>query len=90
VKKIFKYVLQPDQHELELPLGTLILSVAEQFDQVVMYAMVNPEMDFKKRIGICIVGTGHEVPSLVAESWAFKGTVKLMGGALMFHIFIKE
>jgi hypothetical protein len=85
--KIFKYILKAeDKQVLTLPLPAKILSVAEQFQNIVLYAMVYPDC----RQGsvdrtIYIVGTGHDAEHLYDKT--FIGTVKLAEGALMFHIF---
>jgi hypothetical protein len=65
-----------------------ILSVEEQYDGIVLYALVDitpdlPEMEKT----IFIHGTGHE---FTMDNKCFIGTVKLHEGWLMFHVFEKR
>jgi len=84
--KIFKYPLEITDHsELLLPAGAKILSVIEQDENIVLYAMVDPTMEYNKSRKIRIVGTGHEIDDLMG--FTFLGTVSLIGGKLIFHIF---
>jgi len=85
--KIYKYLLEvTDEQVLELPKNAGILSVAEQNGNIVLYAMVNPEMHTEK-IRIAIIGTGHEIPR-PQDLDRFVGTVKQRGGLLMWHVFV--
>lgn len=86
MKKIFKYVIPvTDHHILHLPEGAKILSVANQHDNIVMYALVDPEKT-AKRLDIRVCGTGHALDNRI-EQMTFIGTVSLHGGRLMFHVF---
>ena len=89
LKKIYKYTLQiEDKQTLKLPEGSKILSVAEQNNSIVLYALVNTDTENVERVSVIIHGTGH--PANDVEDYAFLGTVKLYGGDLMFHVFIKR
>jgi hypothetical protein len=86
-KKIFEYVLSlKDESELQLPAGAQILSVMEQKNEIVLYAIVNTSVEVTKTISVRVVGTGHAVDFDLNE-YGFVGTVSLHGGALMFHVF---
>jgi len=84
-QRIFKYLLDQGEQVINMPCGSTILSVDEQNDEIVLYAMVNPDVNpVSAGRRILVVGTGWEF-SLNVEK--FIGTVKLEYGALMFHVF---
>lgn len=86
---IYKYEIPVvDEFDLNLPLGSKILSVVEQNDNIVLYAMVIPEL-ITKPVKIRVIGTGNPMPSGMSD-YEFLGTVKLYEGKLMFHIFYKR
>ena len=86
MKRIFKYPLPvKDLVFLDLPGGAKVLSVAEQANEIVLYALVDDEMQSAERQAFRIVGTGH--PCEDVPPMTFLGTVKLYGGTLMFHVF---
>ena len=90
-RKVFKYILNPYELDkdsrlnLELPMGSVVLSVAEQRGKMVLYALVDDSETAKENNIIYIHGTGHNTE--VSHFSRFLGTVKLEDGALMFHIF---
>ena len=90
MKKIYKYQIIPqDFQALELPEGSKILSVSEQYNNIVLHALVNPDIEEIDIYDIAVKGTGHDFPKKL-DTYTFLGTVKLMNGALMFHIFYKK
>ena len=92
MKKIYKYNLFPtDIQALNLPIGSKILSVEEQYGNIVLYALVEtaPEFNFEDSYVFLIKGTGHICEEDLSE-FNFLNTVKLQNGALIFHIFYKK
>ncbi|MDD5487265.1 MAG: hypothetical protein PHW65_06910 [Dehalococcoidales bacterium] len=88
MKKIYKYTLQiEDKQTLKLPEGSKILSVAEQNNSIVLYALVNTATENAEHVSVIIHGTGHQANDV--DGCTFLGTVKLYGGDLMFHVFVK-
>jgi hypothetical protein len=86
-KKIYKYVIPTtDESELQLPAGAQILSVMEQGNGIVLYAIVNTSVEVTKTVSVRVVGTGHRIDFDLNE-YKFIGTVSLHGGVLMFHVF---
>ena len=86
MKKIYKYDLSmEDRQIISLPLNSKILSVKDQYDGIVLYALVDTEREEQEKHSIIIHGTGHSADDL--EGYKFLGTVKLMNGQLMFHVF---
>lgn len=90
--KIFKYTLASiDRQTLELPKNAHILSVAEQHNNIVLYAIVDITEKEKYSYIVRVYGTGQSLSfDEDLEKFEFFGTVKLMDGMLMFHVFIGE
>lgn len=89
--KIFKYTLLPiDGQVVEMPVtrDLQILSAKEQDGQIVVYAMVNQDAPKTLRVSFRVFGTGFELTPDI-HLYTFLDTVKLQGGALMFHVFYK-
>ena len=71
-----------------LPTGATPASVEEQDGSIVLYVKVPHEVATNERWGVKIVGTGHTFED--DGSWKFIGTVKLLNGKLMFHVFLRN
>lgn len=83
---IWKFPLEvTDLQFVPMPAAAEILSVAVQREQIVLYALVDPNAPTVDQ-WFAIVGTGHPVPQSVSRK-NFLGTASLHGGALMFHVF---
>ena len=88
MRKILKYPLTiTDEQPLRLPLGSEILSVMEQNDQIVLYALIDADQKLTSEYTISIRGTGHNIDELTINN--FIGTCKLFNGHLMYHVFIR-
>jgi len=92
MKKVYKYtILRTSQSTVEdhllLPRGAQILSVAEQRDEIVLYAVTDNLQTEYENYRIHIAGTGHPLPDDI-DTARFLGTVNLMEGSLMFHVYV--
>ena len=86
---IYKYPLHVlDGQSLTLPEGAQILSVAEQYNGIVLYAYVDPKSPETDCYTVRIHGTGHQIADITG--FIFLGTCKLYDGRLMFHVFYKK
>jgi hypothetical protein len=84
---IHKFTLAPTENgELKIRGFVKSLSVENQRESIVMYALIDLENLCITTVPYGIYGTGHELPDM-ARHWQFLGTVKLYGGDLMFHVF---
>jgi hypothetical protein len=84
---IYKYVIEDLNNPIiTLPIGFKILSVASQRDDIVVYALVNINEPVRKDIKLSVVATGQKLDDLYSNR-NFLGTVSLMNGLFMFHIF---
>lgn len=94
--KIYKYKLEvTDDQIVKLPLGSRILSVMNQYDKIVLYALISDNETGNEEVSIKIVGTGHDIDFFIPApefdvGYNFLGTVSLYDGELMFHVFIKK
>jgi hypothetical protein len=89
MKKIFKYPVEiTDAQVLVLPLGARVLSAMEQNNGIVIYALVEPTVEFKKNVEIRIAGTGHDV-AFDLQKFKFLSTVSTHG-RFMWHVFYAE
>jgi hypothetical protein len=91
-KVIYKYKVEiTDESTIKMPAAAKVISVAEQGNEIVLYAMVpfDNDPEITKNISIRVVGTGHKIHFDTSE-FKFIGTVSLHFGKLMFHIFYKD
>lgn len=85
MKSIWKYPLKvTDEQRVEITIGSDILSVLNQNEQIVMYVAVSDSPTIIAR-QVCIRGTGHPAGEIPPD---FLGSVSLHGGSLVFHVFV--
>lgn len=88
MKRIFKYELEvKDNQTLEIASDD-ILSVQEQNEEVVVYALVDTERPSVK-YEFSMNGTGNPI-NFDIENFKFLGTVKMYDGSLMYHVFYRK
>jgi len=90
IGKIYKYVLDNVKGQtIKLPQGSQVLSVMNQYDKIVLYALVPDNKKYTENVSIKIVGTGHDIDFNIDPTCGYKflGTVSLYDGELMFHVF---
>lgn len=84
MNRVLKYVLKTEDHQVvTLPAFSVILSVCNQQENIVLYVNAS-DSDKTKDIDIYIHGTGHPVNQ---EASLFLGTVMLFDGCMVFHVF---
>lgn len=87
MKRILKYTLDIVEHqELTLSENSRILSVKNQRDNIVLYALTN-ELTTCTYL-IIMHGTGHPADDVIGAQ--FVGTVSLHNGSLMLHVFARR
>ena len=86
---IYKYSLALlGEQQLELPLGAKVISVMNQDDTIVVYALIDPDEQTTHMVTFYIKPTGRPFPE---GGMAFLGTVSYgPTHSLVFHIFYKE
>lgn len=88
MKKIYKYPLRVvETQKIELPYGSVILKVGEQFGELFLWAIVETESEVPliERI-ICMFDTGNELPENIDWVYNYIDTVIRENG-LVCHIF---
>lgn len=89
MNKIYKYpIAQTDEQGLTLPKGSQILSIINQYDKPVIYAIVDPNTKQGQMYNIRTIGTGHEIDDDLSK-YTFIGTLSFLSGNLIFHYFIR-
>jgi len=86
--RVYKYDLPStfnEPFELRLPDTAILLHVAEQRGALRLWARVNPDGP-QRAWRFVWVPTGGDVPAFAAPV----GTVLLMGGALVYHLFLLD
>lgn len=87
MKRILKYTLNiVDYQEITLSENNKILSVANQRDTIVLYALTDELTTCT--YSIIMHGTGHPADDVIGAQ--FIGTVSLYNGSLMFHVFARR
>jgi len=86
---IYKYELSGDTPQtISLPISSTVLSVVEQNEKIVMYAIVDVEQENTEEIRFLLLGTGQIFDNTL-DGYSFLNTVKLLGGNLMLHVFVE-
>lgn len=84
MQTIYKFPLKVDDLvTVSMPKGATILSLQVQNDIPCIWALVDEGTEWENRV-FRIFGTGH---FFAASPGTFLGTVQLMEGALVFHVF---
>lgn len=95
MKTIYKFVFEPqDNFTLQLPRGAKILSVQVQNEVPCLWALVDNEEKLETR-EFWTRGTGHNCDELfygneLYRDIEFLGTFQMLGGKLVFHLFVKR
>lgn len=85
MKAIFKYELEvTDQQSIEMPQGAVILSAQVQKCKICIWALVDSGALYERRV-FRVIGTGDEIEDGVFHR--FIGTVQMLDGRLVWHIF---
>jgi hypothetical protein len=80
---VWKYTLPNVTNEVQMPAGATVLAVAEQHNEICLWARVNPAA-VKETRRFQIVGTGHE--ELVGGE-TYLGSAQINNGNFVFHVF---
>ena len=89
MKTIYKYPIEvTDEQTLTLPVNAQILTVQTQWDSPCLWAMIDPEEKQTEQVAIRVYGTGQPVSD--SENLTYIGTVQMLSGQLVFHIFREQ
>ena len=84
MRKIYKYVIPPNNHVVAMPWDRQLLGVGAQGNNICIWAEVEPDAEPEK-IRFAVVPTGGDVPKNKA---CHLGTVLLNSASLVFHIYL--
>lgn len=86
MKRVYKYHLDiQDEVSVMMPKGARVLSVQVQDGRPCLWAAVDPiQIELEKRT-FRIAGTGHPIADDVIDG--FVGTIQMLDGRLVFHVF---
>jgi len=83
--RIYKYPVPiADNFIIEMPLQAQILSFQAQYDVLNLWAAVWPNSSLEER-KFSIIGTGHDIDMDYVKK--FIGTVQVMSGKFVWHLF---
>jgi hypothetical protein len=80
----FKIPVARDAHVL-MPRGAVLLHVAEQVNELCVWAQVDPEAPLADRY-LGVFGTGEPLPSS-NDAGRYLGTVLMLGGTFVAHVW---
>lgn len=87
MKKIFKYHLPIQQWQgVQMPRDAVILTVQPQDNQLMIWAIVNPENELQER-KFAVFVTGQTIGSLINLNYL--ATCVTHSGQYVFHVFEK-
>jgi len=87
-KKIYKYKLQiTDKQQVQMPKDSLLLSVHRVGEDLCLYALVDPNTPQVDIRHIEVVGTGNPIKYDMGIERKFLGTVVLLDGKFVAHVF---
>lgn len=91
MKRVYKYPLRVNDRQIvKLPKCAEILSVQIQRGDICLWALIDTSVKETNDVAIRIHGTGHDIE--YDGNLRFIGTVQMLLGDIVFHIFeeIKE
>ncbi len=84
MKSVWKFPLEVDcVQSIAMPFDAEILCVQAQYGRLVLWAIVEPD-SAKEQRRIVVAGTGQELPNFKGR---YIGTVQMMEGQLIWHVF---
>ncbi len=87
--RIFKYPIDVVESQIiEIPNLVQVVSVAVQYNQLVLYAIVDDKSTNLKEVSVRIIGTGHDCDP-IPPGWTFRGTHLQGEGSLVWHVWTK-
>lgn len=82
--RIYKYTIPVEGCVLEIPKGSQHLSCQLQRNEIVIWAIVNPDQQETTKVQISVYGTNHELPDYLTARYLL-ATLQL--GPLVLHVF---
>ena len=83
-KQVYQYPISPKERYIEMPIGAEILSIQCQYDDVYLWALVDPKKEKEIR-SFEIYATGEDILCHRGIKRKYLQTVQM--GVLVFHFF---
>lgn len=80
---VWKYTLPEVENQIVMPIGAQVLTVAEQHNEICLWAKVNPEAEYETRT-FQVIGTGH---AELNGGETYLGSTQIRNGNFVFHVF---
>lgn len=80
---VWKYTLPKVMNDVEMPSGATVLTVAEQDNEICLWARVDPAAERETRT-FQVVGTGH---AELDGTETYLGSAQINNGNFVFHVF---
>ena len=85
MRTIYKYIINMQGQELDLPNDCRIIKVSEQNGELCMWVDIDTDNETTKR-NFQVFGTGHEIPRMIGVEFEYVGTGFFKGG-YVFHLY---
>ena len=87
-KAIYKYDLIMGDNKLKLPEGSIIIGAKSQYNNIVIYILVEPRVDLNDCITrkICCMTTGTNIEDYSTDNYTFIDTIMLNDGSYVVHV----
>lgn len=88
MKSIWKYTMKTHNPTFKIPKGFKVLSIANQYNEIVLYCLVDSNSVEYETVEFEAIGTGWEAYDTYFDNKEFIGTVVTHEGSLIWHIFM--
>jgi hypothetical protein len=85
MKTIYKYTINTNGSEVDMPEGAKILTVREQNNEICLWACVDTDKPLEPR-HFEVYGTGHMLPKDMRDR-KYIGTAFVYNDTIVFHVF---
>ena len=85
IKQVWKYKLDNIHNEIEMPIGSVILTIQKQFYETFIWALVDPTQKNETRV-FEIFGTGQDI-DLSNTVMKYINTFQDLEGSIILHVF---
>lgn len=87
-KVIWKFPLEPNTGEIEVPQGAKLLDIQMQGGVPCIWALVDPNAP-KVKVSVVSIGTGQEMHDECIDAYTYLGTFQVHAGLFIWHIFYR-
>mgnify|MGYP001609349133 CR=1 FL=1 len=86
--QLYTYTAQAwGEFSVSMPAGAQLLDIQEWRQEIVLWALLDPNHKTHESRRFYYVGTGQHIPPNIAASLLFIKTLPLLGGGAIYHFF---